>query len=170
MGITSLIGGIITSGKKKKAAKRAARAEQSRIAAEREKQRIEQLRANVQVRKERQKTRREARLRKAQVLQAGINAGGGFQGSTLQGALGGIGTQFSANIGAINEAQGFSGETSRQNEAAAAAQSEIAKQQGKIAVADAQNQLFQSIGGLEQSVFSTFGGSTSIFSGGSKTD
>ena len=164
MGITSLIGGLINAGKQKKAAKRSARAEQQRIKAEREKQRISQLRADVQVRKERQKTFREARLRRAQVLQAGVNAGAGFQGSTLQGALGGISSNLGASVGALNEAQGFSQDISTQNEKAADAQSEIARQKGKSDVANANNQLFQAIGGFEQSIFSAAGGGAGISS------
>lgn len=166
MGVTSLIGGIITSGKKKKAAKKQARAEQARIGAEREKQRIEQLRANVQVRKQKRKTLREARIRKAQVLQAGINSGVGAGTSTIEGALGGLRTQTSTNIGALNEAQGFSSQIGGQNEIAGQAQSEIARQQGKIQKAEAENELFQSIGSFEKSVFgiATGGSSASITS------
>lgn len=156
MGFTSLIGGIITGGKKKKAAKRAARAERARVAAEKERQRIEQVRANLEVRRERQKQLREARIKKAQIISSGVLAGVGFGTSTIQGAAGSIASQFGANIGNLSQRQSFSTAITEQNFASADASGEIARQQGKITAADAQNQIFQSIGGLEQSLFQKF--------------
>lgn len=165
MGITSLVGGIITGKKKKKAAKRQARAEQARVAAEREQQRISQVRADVETRRERSQQLREARIRRAQIIQGAVSSGAGLGGSTAQGAIGGINTQFGANQGRLNQALTFSGAISEQSELAAGASSEIARQQGKINVANAQNEVFQAIGGLEKSVFDRAGGFTSLFGG-----
>jgi len=75
MGLISAIGGIITAGKQKKIAKRQARAAEAQAEALREKQRIEQVRADVSARKERRQQLREARLRRAQVLATAANAG-----------------------------------------------------------------------------------------------
>jgi hypothetical protein len=166
MGIISAIGGFSAAKKQKKAAKRAARAEQARVKAEQEKQRIEQVRANVATRKERLKSLREARIRRAQIIQAGINAGAEGS-STVEGAIGGIGTQFGAAQGQINVAQGFGEAISQQNEASAAASGEISRQQGKIAVSQAKQQVFKAAGDLAQGIFERGGGFTSMFGGGS---
>jgi len=146
------------------AAKKQKKARRRQIAAQKEAQRIAQLRSDVAARKERQKQLRETRIRKAQILSTTTLAGGG--GSSGQaGALGSIGTQFGANIGRINEAQGFSSAISEQNE-------EAAKQQGVIANSQAKQQTVQAITGAIGSaansagnIFDRFGGETSIFGG-----
>ena len=155
MGIISAVGGFTTAKKQKKIAKRQARAAEQQAAAQREQQRIEQVRANLQVRQDKQKQFREQRIRRAQILSQAINAGAEGS-SSVQSALGGIGTQFGANIGSINVQQGFGEAISQQSEAAAAAGSEINRQQGKAAVAAAKGQVFQAIGGLGESIFQRF--------------
>lgn len=165
MGITSLVGGLVTAKKQKKAARRAAAAEQQRVAAEKESQRIQQVRANVEVRRERQQQLREQRIRRASILAASVNAGAGAGTTTTEGALGGLNTQFGANIGRINVAQGFGEAISEQSEKGAAAAGEVSRQQGKSQIAAAQGQIFQAIGGFEQSIFERAGGFTSLFGG-----
>lgn len=164
MGIISAIGGLITPGKQKKIAKRQVRAAEAQAAALKERQRVEQVRANVEARRERREQLREARLRRAQVLSAAANAGA-LGASTVESGLGGIQTQFGANIGRINVAQGFGQAISTQNEIAAAQQSEINRLEGRSNVVAAQGQIFNSIGQLGQSIFNTAGGFTSIFGG-----
>lgn len=164
MGIVSAITGISAAKKQKKIAKRQAAAEQERAKAEAERQRIEQVRADVAARKERREQLREARIRRSQVLSAAANAGA-IGSSTTQGALGSLGSQFGANIGAINEAQGFGQAISTQNEAAAAQQTEINRLEGKSRQVQAQQSLFESIGDLGQSVFDRGGGFTTLFKG-----
>lgn len=155
MGIISAVGGLITAGKQKKIAKRQARAAERQAEAQREQQRIEQVRANLQVRQDRQTQFREARVRRAQILSQAVNSGAAGA-SSVQTALGGINTQFGANIGRINTAQGFAGAISEQQEASATQASEINRLQGKSAVVAAQGQLFNAIGGLGESIFKRF--------------
>lgn len=164
MGIISSIVGISGAKKQKKIAKRQARAAEAQAAAEREKQRIEQVRANLQVRQEKQKQLRQQRLRRAQILATAANSGA-TGSSSVQGALGSIGTQVGANLGQINVQQGFSEAISEQNEASAFQASEINRLQGKANVQAAKTQVFQSIGNLGQSVFDRAGGFTTVFGG-----
>lgn len=155
MGIISAVAGFKTAKKQKKIAKRQARAAEQQAAAQKEQNRIEQVRANVQVREDKQKQFREQRVRRGQILAQAINSGAAGS-SSVQSALGGVGTQFGANIGKVNQAQGFGEAISQQSEAAADAGTEINRQQGKSAVAAAKGQLFQSIGGLGDSIFQRF--------------
>lgn len=129
--------------------------------AEEEAQRVAQVRADVEARKERRKQLREARIRRAQVIQANINSGGGISSSVTQGAIGGINTQFGSNIGAINESQGFSRRISTANEQAASAQSKINQAQSNIQVSN-------TIGNVGSGIFDRGGGFTTLF-GGNKT-
>ena len=153
-----------------KAQKKQARAARKAQEAQAEAQRIQQVRADLQARKQKRQQLREARLRRAQVIQANVNAGGGSLGSsTLEGALGGINTQFGRNVGGINEAQGFAAQISAQNDKVAAAQSEINKQQGKIQVSQTQGQLANTIGGFGTSIFDRKGGFTTAAGGNKAT-
>lgn len=164
MGIISAVAGVVGASKQKKIAKRQARAAEAQAAAERERQRIEQVRADVSARKERQQQLREARIRRAQILSASANAGA-LGASTTTGAVGGINTQFGFNIGQINEAQGFGQAISTQNELAAEQQTEINRLEGKSQIVQAQTQLFQSIGNLGENIFQRAGGFTSLAGG-----
>jgi len=148
-----------------KAAKKSANAQRRGQEAAREAERIQQVQANVEVRKDKQKQLREARLRKAQILQGNINAGAGLGTSTTVGALGGINSQFGANIGSINQRQGFSQQLGVQTQRQSSAQSDINKQQGKITQSQAQTGISNSIGGLANNIFDRSGGFTSIFGG-----
>ena len=146
-----------------KAQKKQAKAQRRAQEAQAESQRIQQVRADVSARKERRKQLRQARLRKAQIIQANINAGAGVGGSTLAGAIGGISTQFGANVGGINEAQGFAAQIGEQSKNIASAQSEINRQQGKVQTSQAQAGLASSIGGVGAGIFDRGDGFTSIF-------
>lgn len=157
MGILSAVAGLSGAKKQKKIAKRQARAAAAQAAAQKEQQRIEQVRANVEVRKERQKQVREARIRRGQILSNAINAGIGVGSSSAANALGGINTQFGANQGSINVQQGFGAAIGDQQEAAADQATEINRLQGKSAAQAAKTQVFQAIGGLGDSIFNRFG-------------
>lgn len=164
MGVISAITGIGAAKKLKKIDKHQARAAEAQAAAERERQRIEQVRADVAARKERRQQLREARLRRSQVLAAAANAGA-IGSSTVGGALGSLGSQFGANIGSINEAQGFGQAISTQNEIIGNQQSEINRLEGKSQQIAAKQQIFQSIGNLGQSIFDRAGGFTTLGGG-----
>lgn len=164
MGVISAITGIPAAKKQKKIANRQARAAEAQAAAERERQRIEQVRADRAVTLERRQQLRETRLRRAQVLSAAANAGA-LGASTTGGALGSLGTQFGTNIGRINEAQGFGQAISTQNEIAGAQQSEINRLEGKSRQIQAKQGVFNAIGGLGQSIFDRAGGFTTLGGG-----
>lgn len=156
MGIITGLAGLSGAKKQKKIAKRQARAAAAQAEAEKEKQRIEGVRANLQVRKDKQQQFKEARIRRGQILATAINSGTGGSSST-QNALGGIGTQFGANIGQINTAQGFGDAIGAQNEESAAQGTEINRLQGKSAVIAAKQQVIGAAAGLGESIFSRFG-------------
>lgn len=164
MGIISAVAGIVGASKQKKIAKRQARAAEAAAAAQKERERIESVRASVSAQKERRQQLREARLRRAQVLATAANSGA-LGASTVSSALGGINTQFGANIGAINEAQGFGQAIGTQNEIAADQQTEINRLEGKSRVVDANTQLFKTVGGLAENIFQRAGGFTSLGGG-----
>ena len=126
--------------------------------AAKESARIQQVRADVAARRARKKQLRATRLRRAQIIQQGINSGAGLDSSTTVSAAGGVNTQFGANIGAINESQGFARQIGTQ-------ESEINRQSGKIAQSQANNQIVQSIGNVGSSIFDRSGGFTTIFGG-----
>ena len=156
MGIITGLAGLGAAKKQKKIAKRQARAAAAQAEAQKEQQRIEQVRANLQVRKDKQKQFREARIRRGQIL-AGAIASGTESSSAAQSALGGIGTQFGANIGQINVQQGFGEAISQQQEAAVDQATEINRLQGKSNVIAAKQKIFEAGAELGSSIFSTFG-------------
>lgn len=147
-----------------KEAKKQKKARKRQVAAQREAARIQQVKSDVEARRERKKQLRETRIRKAQILSTAVLSGAGGS-STTAGAVGSIGTQFGANVGRINEAQGFGGAISTQNE-------EAARQQGKIAASQGRQQATQAITGAISStassvgnIFDRAGGDTSAFGG-----
>jgi hypothetical protein len=154
--IFSAITGISAAKKQKNIAKRQAAAAEAQAAAEKEQQRIAQVRANLETRKEKQNQLREARIRRAQILTGAIESGAAGS-SAAQSAVAGIGTQFGANIGRINVAQGFGEATSQQREEAATQATEINRLQGKSNVIAAQQAVFENIGSLGDSLFTRFG-------------
>lgn len=165
MGIVSAVTGLIGAGKQKKLAKRQARAAEAQAAAQREQQRIEQVRANVSVREQRQNQLREARVRRAQILSTGLLSGA-EGATTLQNSLGTLNTQFGANIGRINVAQGFGQAIGEQSQESANQASEINRLEGKKAVVQANTQFINAIGGLGESIFKRFAPGPGSFGGG----
>ena len=105
-----------------KHAKKAAKAQEQA-------QRLAQGRAELATRKARRQQLREARIRRAQIIQSGINAGVGLGSTATQTAVGGIGTQFGSNIGDISQAQSISTKISEQNRLSARAQTKIGQSQ-----------------------------------------
>ena len=109
MAAFELFNAFSTASKQKKAAKQAE-------AAKRETQRIEQVRADASAQKERISQQREARIRQANVISSSQGAGIGYGSSGVQGATGSITSQFAANLGYINQAQGFAAQISNSNQ------------------------------------------------------
>lgn len=143
------IGASIYSGKQQaKATKQAAAAQREATAAQGRSASVEAQRARIQ-------QVREARIRRAQVLSAGTNAGLGMGTSGIGGAVGSIASQMGENIGSINQQQTFADQTS-------AALQQAADYQVKA-------QKWQTIGNFSQSIFNQAGGFTTIFGGNTPT-
>ena len=81
--------------------------------------------------RERIKQAREARVRRAQIVSAGSNAGLGTGGGTsgISGAVGSVSSQMASNIGTINQTEGFAAEISAANQRGADAQTDMMKWQ-----------------------------------------
>lgn len=122
--------------------------------AQRETQRIEQVRADASAQRERISQQREARIRRAQVLSSSQGAGIGFDSSGVQGATGSITSQFGANLGYINQAQGFANQISNSNQRE---QDAMAKAQKAQAGGQMWQSIFSGVSGLGKTV-SGFGG------------
>lgn len=135
---------VYSANKQAKATKQAAAAQREATAAQGRSASVEAQRARIaQV--------REARIRRAQVLSAGTNAGLGAGTSGIGGAVGSISTQMAENIGTIGQQETFAQETS-------AALQRSADYQLKA-------QKWQTIGNFSQSIFNKAGGFTTIFGG-----
>lgn len=135
---------------------------------EREAQRVGQTRANVQMAQERVAAAREARMRRAEVIQAGVNAGAG-RSTSAQNAASSIYTQFVSGLGLQNVFAGFASELSTISEEASQKQSEIISSQGRQSALGAKLQTQQEkaelIGGaidLGISVVGAFAGAGAI--------
>jgi sRNA-binding protein len=147
------------------AAKKQKRARRRQLTAQREAERIKQVRANVASRKERREQLREARIRKAQILSSSTLAGAGEGTTTTIGAIGSIGTKLGRGIGELQEARGF-------GEALSLQAGIVADEQENIVRAGSKNQINQAISGAvtstvssASSIFARGGGSTSLFGG-----
>jgi len=146
------------AAKQKKARKR-------QLAAQKEAERIKQVRADVESRKERRKQLREARIRKAQIISSNVLAGAGEGTTTTAGALGSINTNVGRGVGQINEARGFGEALSQQAGL-------VADEETKIQNAQSKNAINQSIAGAVDStvsagsnIFERFGGTTTTAGG-----
>lgn len=131
-----------------KATKKAAAVAREATAAQGRASSVEAQRARIQ-------QVREARIRRAQVLSSGTNAGLGTGTSGIGGAVGSIASQMGENIGSINQQQTFADQTS-------AALQQAADYQVKA-------QKWQQIGNFSQSIFTQAGGFTTIFGGNTST-
>lgn len=152
---------IKAASKQKKAAK-----EQKRAAEHaREAERIQQVRADLASRKARVQQIREARIRRAEILQRGINSGAGLGTSTTSAAMGSIVSTFGGNVGDISQQQGLSRSITNQNLAGAEASSRANTFQGQAQVAETIGGLGSTIGNLGSSIFNREGGFTTIFGG-----
>lgn len=139
------LGATVYSGQQQaKATKQSAAAQREATAAQGRASSVEAQRARIQ-------QVREARIRRAQVLSSGTNAGLGTGTSGIGGAVGSISTQMAENIGTIGQQENFAQETSAALQVAADKQVTAQK--------------WQMIGGFSQSIFNASGGFTTIFGG-----
>lgn len=106
----SVMNGISTASQQKRAMQQAQQAQADQ-------QRIEQARANAAAQRERLQQQREARIRRANVINATANTGAGMAGTSgVVGATSSIQSQLGANIGYINQAQSFALQISAANQ------------------------------------------------------
>lgn len=106
----SIIGGMSAASKQKKAMQQAQ-------AAQAEQQRIQQAQADAAAQRDRIQQQREARIRRAAVINSTANTGAGFAGTSgLVGAESSIQSQLGYNIGTINQTQSFAAQISAANQ------------------------------------------------------
>lgn len=141
----SAVATVYSGQQQAKATKQAAAAQREATAAQGRASSVEAQRARIQ-------QVREARIRRAQVLSSGVNAGLGTGTSGIGGAVGSIASQMGENIGSINQQQTFAEQTS------------TALQQSADYQVKAQK--WQMIGNFSKSIFNNqAGGFTTIFGG-----
>ena len=133
----SLVGNLVTKKKRKKLNKLIAQESQNQVELaqenvqfEQQAQDIQQNRANFQMSQNRIEAAREARLRKAQMIASGVNAGAGNT-TTLQGATDSLFSQFTSNLGKLNVFANISEQLSGINTELAQNQSDIIASQGR---------------------------------------
>lgn len=146
--VVSAAATVYSGQQQAKATKQAAAAQREATAAQGRASSVEAQRARIQ-------QVREARIRRAQVLSSGVNAGLGTGTSGIGGAVGSIASQMGENIGSINQQQTFAEQTSTALQQAADYQVKAQK--------------WQMIGNFSQSIFNQAGGFTTIFGGNTPT-
>ena len=112
-------------------ANKASDAAKDQAAAQRDASAAQGRMASADAARERIKQAREARVRRAQIVSAGSNAGLGTGGGTsgISGAVGSVSSQMASNIGTINQTEGFAAEISAANQRGADAQADMMKWQ-----------------------------------------
>jgi len=133
----NLVGNLVTKKKRKKLNKLIAQESQNQVELaqenvqfEQQAQDIQQNRANFQMSQNRIEAAREARLRKAQMIASGVNAGAGNT-TTLQGATDSLFSQLTGNLGKLNVFASISEQLSGINTELAQNQSDIIASQGR---------------------------------------
>lgn len=133
----SFIGNLVTKKKRKKLAKAISAESQLQVdlaletsELEREAQDIMLTRANAQMVQDRTQAAREARIRRAEIIAAGVNAGAGTS-TAVQTASDSIYSQFTGAMGLQNVFAGFSSTLSGINEDISLKQSDIISSQGR---------------------------------------
>lgn len=168
----NLVGNLVTKKKRKKLNKLIAQESQNQVALaqenvqfEQQAQDIQQNRANFQMSQNRIEAAREARLRKAQMIASGVNAGAGNT-TTLQGATDSLFSQFTSNLGKLNVFANISEQLSGINTELAQNQSDIIASQGRQQAYGAKLQTQQEKAQLIGSAIDTGIGLSTMFMGG----
>lgn len=139
-----LIGGLITKKKRKKLQGQLNQEYRISAAAQKEAQRIEQLRANYGSAQEKLAQLREGRIRRAQVIAGAVNAGAGNSTVASQGAASAQTSAF-ANLGNLNVLEGYSEAISKKNEEFMASQGQQQLLGAKIQTQDQKAQFYGDI-------------------------
>ena len=168
----SLVGNLVTKKKRKKLNKLIAQESQNQVELalenvqfEQQAQDIQQNRANFQMSQNRIEAAREARLRKAQMIASGVNAGAGNT-TTLQGATDSLFSQLTGNLGKLNVFASISEQLSGINTELAQNQSDIIASQGRQQAYGAKLQTQQEKAQLIGSAVDTGIGLATMFMGG----
>lgn len=168
----SLVGNLVTKKKRKKLNKLIAQESQNQVELaqenvqfEQQAQDIQQNRANFQMSQNRIEAAREARLRKAQMIASGVNAGAGNT-TTLQGATDSLFSQLTGNLGKLNVFASISEQLSGINTELAQNQSDIIASQGRQQAYGAKLQTQQEKAQLIGSAIDTGIGLSTMFMGG----
>ena len=139
-------------------------AEEKRVAAEVASQEIMQKESAVAAQRQRIATTRERNIRAAYALSDASRGTTGLSGSSIaSGAISGTSTQMGANIGFINQAEGFAAERSSQNIASGRASSDIYTANASAEGWKSFSALGQDLGGAD-AFKNTAGALTTIFS------
>jgi len=150
--ITSLVSGISGASAAKKQAK------QLRIkeAAEREANRVDKKKNALKVQREKVASLREARIKRAQIIQGAVNAGARYSGtSSAMGATGSIASQYGQNTGMLNQFEGFGDRLSALSQQSADALSKYNRIGAKQAAFAG---MMKGIGGIGDAAISFAGG------------
>ena len=150
--ITSLVSGITGASAAKKQAK------QLRIkeAAEREANRVDKKKNALKVQREKVASLREARIKRAQIVQSSVNAGAMYGGtSSATGATGSIASQYGQNTGMLNQFEGFGDRLSALSQQSADALSKYNRIGAKQAAFAG---MMKGIGGIGDAAISFAGG------------
>lgn len=168
----SLVGNLVTGKKKKKLNNAIADESQKQVELslenvgfEKEQRAVSQVQANAQMQQERISAAREARIRRAEIIASGVNAGGG-NSTVVQNAADSVYSQFVGSLGLQNVFSGFSKELSRLNEEIATNQSEIISSQGRQANYQAKLQKQQAKAELIGSAVDAGISAVTMFAGG----
>lgn len=145
-----MIGSALTAGKRKKISRQMKREYTIQADMAKEGQRIGQLQANYAATQEKLQQLREGRIRRAQLIAAGVNAGGG-QSSSLEGGASSAYTSAIGNVANLGALQTYSEGISKTNQ-------ELAASQGRSQVLgvkmETQQQKAKMIGGIFNTVLS----------------
>lgn len=141
-----------------KQASKARRLQREALAVQKENQKLEQQKADIQAARSRREEVRKARIRRAQLL-SDADTAGASGGSAVSGSVGSIGTQLGVNLGTQSAIQGISGQQSQNNIFASGLQSQAnsaqarGQQFGQISSLASQNTNWGAIGSGAQNIF-----------------
>ena len=154
--ITSMVSGV--SGAK--AAKKQARELRIKETAEKESNRVDKKRNALKTQRERISSLREARIKRAQIIQQTANSGAMFGGtSSATGATSSVASQLGQNMGMLNQFEGFGDRLSALSQQSADALSKYNRIGAKQAAFAG---MMKGIGGIADAAVSAFGGMSAI--------
>tara|TARA_R110000744_G_scaffold293208_1_gene403654 strand:+ start:3554 stop:4135 length:582 start_codon:yes stop_codon:yes gene_type:complete len=160
MAAVSAAGIVATTVNSQMAAKAQKKQAKKKFAADQEYNRVTQKKADLQTSRSRVAALREARIKRAQIVQGTANAGlmGGGSSST-QGALASNSSQLGQNIGMLGQFEGLSGQLSLLSQQSATALSKFNRIGAK---ADSLNSIFSGVASVANAGIGAMGGISGI--------